>query len=240
MNINIALALFLLVIVIYAVIICIFTVLLRVSGIPRLKARFQVVSLLTNSGYTTSESEIMLLSPFRRKMCTVIMLFGYIFSATIISMVVNLAMTIPNSEAQDFGTDTVIIAAVFAAAIIIFNIKPVKKSFEKCIEKWCLKKLAAEDKNRISLLDNLGDGVLARIYVKNVPAALEGKLLADVNDINIKFMLIKRGEEEIDLSKNKAALQSGDFVLAYGALKDMINIFEVFCKEEDLKNILFQ
>ena len=36
----------------------VFSVLFRISGLTKVKAKFQVISLLTNSGFTTSESEI--------------------------------------------------------------------------------------------------------------------------------------------------------------------------------------
>ena len=45
-------------VIIYYVLIKFYTVLFRITGLPEEKAGFQAVSLLTNAGYTTGESEI--------------------------------------------------------------------------------------------------------------------------------------------------------------------------------------
>ncbi|MFA6709555.1 MAG: hypothetical protein WCR79_07675, partial [Fusobacterium sp.] len=57
----------------------------RLTGMSEDKARFQVISLLTNSGFTTSESELILKSKKRRSLAKIIMIFGYTFTATIVS-----------------------------------------------------------------------------------------------------------------------------------------------------------
>ena len=51
---------------IYYVLIHIYTLFLRVTGLTKEKARFQSISLLTNAGFTTSESEIITLERRRR------------------------------------------------------------------------------------------------------------------------------------------------------------------------------
>ena len=61
----------------------VFTVLFRLTGLTREKARFQVISMLTNSGYTTSESELITQSKVRRRLARLTMLFGYSFTVTI-------------------------------------------------------------------------------------------------------------------------------------------------------------
>ena len=228
MNINVAIGLFLLVIIVYTVIAGVFTVLFRISGVPRRKARFQVISLLTNSGYTTTESEIMLASPFRRKLCVNVMLFGYVFSATIISMIVNLAMTIPNSRAGDFGFHTVLLAIVFAVAIILLKLRPVRNAFEAKIEKWCKKKLAAEAKNAISLLDSFGENVLAQIYVKHVPEALRGipaKELAENDAFGFRLILVKRAETELMGAELSTPVTEGDFLIVHGKTAELYRLF---------------
>ena len=45
----------------------IFTILFRLTGLPEKRARFQAVSLLTTSGFTTNESELIMKSSLRRK-----------------------------------------------------------------------------------------------------------------------------------------------------------------------------
>ena len=66
MNIYLALSLFSLIIMLYWVMSELFTMLFRFTGLPEEKARFQVISLLTSSGFTTRESEMIISTKSRR------------------------------------------------------------------------------------------------------------------------------------------------------------------------------
>lgn len=55
MDITLALLLFSLIILLYWVITELFTFFFRLTGLPAEKARFQVISLLTGTGFTTRE-----------------------------------------------------------------------------------------------------------------------------------------------------------------------------------------
>ncbi|MBR2000686.1 MAG: potassium transporter TrkA, partial [Firmicutes bacterium] len=80
-----ALLMFVLLIMFYIVIADIITIFFRLAGMTEEKARFQVISLLTNSGFTTQESEAVVNSKIRRRLATATMIFGYAFTVTILS-----------------------------------------------------------------------------------------------------------------------------------------------------------
>ena len=80
MNLFLASLLFSVIILIYWIILELFTVMFRITGLPDDKARFQVLSLLTGAGFTTRESESILSSKMRRKLAQVTMLFRLIIS----------------------------------------------------------------------------------------------------------------------------------------------------------------
>ncbi len=75
MSLNLALLIILLLIVLYIIFIEIFTVVFMITGMSHSRAIFQVISLFTNSGFTTSESEIVVSSRKRRKIAITIMIF---------------------------------------------------------------------------------------------------------------------------------------------------------------------
>ena len=85
-----AVLLFIVIVLVYWIICEIFTVLFRFTGLPYEKARFQVLSLLTGTGFTTRESEGLVSIRQRRKLAQVTMLFGYVFNITIISLHMNI------------------------------------------------------------------------------------------------------------------------------------------------------
>ena len=105
MNIYVALLLFSFIILLYWVIAELFTFFFRLTGLPAEKARFQVTSLLTGTGYTTRESEVIMASRRRRRLARVTMLFGYVFNITIVSAFINviLSMKVVWAEAQFLG-----------------------------------------------------------------------------------------------------------------------------------------
>lgn len=76
--------------VIIATIIEINTILFSVTGIKRQVARFQVISLMTGTGFTTGESEVILGHPFRRRLGIFLILFGAFSFAVIISSLSNI------------------------------------------------------------------------------------------------------------------------------------------------------
>ena len=80
MNISLSFLLFSFIILLYWVITELFTFFFRFTGLPDERARFQVLSLLTGTGFTTRESELILGSRRRRRLARITMLFGYVFN----------------------------------------------------------------------------------------------------------------------------------------------------------------
>ena len=68
MNAYLALLLFSMIILLYWVMTELFTFFFRLTGLPDERARFQVISLLTGTGFTTRESEFILASRKRRRL----------------------------------------------------------------------------------------------------------------------------------------------------------------------------
>ena len=68
------------VIIVYYILSRLYSTLFRLTGIPKEKSAFQAISLLTNAGYTTGESELIVSEKTRRHIATAAMLTGYFFS----------------------------------------------------------------------------------------------------------------------------------------------------------------
>ena len=81
---------FILFMTIFLIVIDFFSILFRLTGMPMKKARFQVISLLTSTGFTTKESEIIVQNPLRRKFASWLMIVSYVSTATFISFFVKM------------------------------------------------------------------------------------------------------------------------------------------------------
>ena len=114
MDITLALLLFSLIILLYWVITELFTFFFRLTGLPAEKARFQVISLLTGTGFTTRESEMVLSSRKRRRLARITMLFGYVFNITIVSAFINVFFSLKLAQVENYLLAMPIpIAAIF-------------------------------------------------------------------------------------------------------------------------------
>ena len=102
MHFYISISLFSIIIILYWVISEVITIVFRFTGLPDEKARFQVVSLLTGCGFTTRESEMVLSTKERRHIARITMLFGYVFNITIVSILINIILSLKESQAEHY------------------------------------------------------------------------------------------------------------------------------------------
>ena len=228
MNIYVAFSLFSLVILVYLVVSELFTMLFRFTGLPVEKARFQVVSLLTGCGFTTHESELLLMTKSRRRLTRVTMLFGYVFNITIVSMLINVFLSIKISEISNLFS--VLIPLLVGALIIVFlRVPKVRAWGDRLIEKIAGKVAHIGEANSVLLLDYLGEDSIAQVTLRKVPDAYVGKTLAQSGlkaEHNILVMLIDRPGQKAKPAGAKTVFLDGDKLTVYGDYRTICRVFE--------------
>ena len=166
MKLEIAVILILGFIMIYLIIIQIFTILLRITGLTNEKAKFQAISLLTSCGFTTSESEIIANDKARRKIARVAMITGYGFSVIIVSLIFNLLISLNQSQTTSTLKIIIIASAIFIGLIIFFQLPFIKKIMESIIAKLALRAIRkGRYGNTITILDNYGKDAICEIMI---------------------------------------------------------------------------
>ena len=90
-------------------------VVLEHSGVPRQISRFQAVSALTGAGFTTSESELLLQTPERRKVVIALMITGSIGLGSLIATVVVGAFGVSDTTSGLAGQ----VAAIATALLLL-------------------------------------------------------------------------------------------------------------------------
>jgi hypothetical protein len=233
MSFNFSLISFFILIIAYLVIVEIFTVLFRLTGLREDKARFQAISLMTNSGYTSKESELIMNSSIRKNLATLMMLFGYIFAVSGVSLLVNLF--IRAGEAQ-LNWLTLLYSLLFLLIIIaITRSKWLIRHFDRLIEYLAQKKDDGMFCNNIRILEMIHDKLIAEVLITRLPTEISGKNLEETNfsrTYMLNVLLIKRGSQIIDHVTPRDELKKGDRVLIYGSKKHIIELF----KENAVKN----
>jgi len=228
MNLILACSLFGAIILIYWIILELFTMMFRVAGLPDDKARFQVLSLLTGAGFTTRESEMLLSSKGRRKLAQATMLFGYVFNVTIVSAFVNVFLSLKLSQFDNFFMGVLIPLGVAALIIVLMRVRFIRKRIDRAFEKLAGRIMHQEGVNTILLMDYIGKDSIAQVSLKEVPAEFEGKTLAESGlktKHNILVMLVERGGLRVEAANAGTVFSPGDKLTVFGQYKTISNVF---------------
>ena len=232
MNLVMALILCNVLVLFYQIIIEIFTILCRINGMTVYKSKFQVISILTGTGFTTSESESMLLTKRRRKLTQYMMMFSYIFNIVIVSTIVNLFMSTSSTNIQEIRL------GILLTTINIFLIFIVRKSqaFRDFLDRFVVKIAHSKmirNENYISVYDNYGNKVIAEVELRKLKESMKDKTIEEIglkSKYNIQLLVLKRGDEIIDKIGADTVLQEKDVAVVFGKMK---SIKSAFIKNEE-------
>lgn len=223
-----AVLLFAALILVYVLIADVFTVLFRMTGLTEEKARFQVVSLLTNSGYTTRESELVASSRQRRRLARFIMIFGYAFTVTIVSSVVNIFLTMKFVDVEN-----ILVALPWPLlALLLLLLRrntALRKKFDALIERRADRRMFRQGENHMVLLDEYGSMVIAQVHAHTLPESLRGKTVAEagLRERSILVMLRKRGDNAADPVDGATRLIDGDSIVLFGPAQEIRELFDI-------------
>jgi hypothetical protein len=105
--------------IIILVVIEIFVILFRLTGLKVEISRFQVISMMTGTGFTTDESELILGHPIRRKLATFLILFGAFSLAVIISSISQvLSNDIRTAEIYNIAGTVIFIFCILKLSVV--------------------------------------------------------------------------------------------------------------------------
>ena len=229
-------------VVLYMALIEFFTALFRITGLTKEKARFQVISMITCAGFTTSESEIITTNRGRRRLAITCMITGTLFNVVIISLIINLLSTISNAEIlKEQIIMIAVILGVLLFIIIFVNIPFISKRIQKISDffarKIMLKKKGA---NILTMLDSYDKDAIAEIYINNIPDILKNKTLMESNfksQYNINLLILKRGDRTIDVTRD-TVIQNKDRIIVFGNKQTIKDLFSYKLDEKYEEEII--
>jgi hypothetical protein len=109
----------------------ILSIVLKLTGLELSKARFQVISILTHTGFTTRESELIVQHPTRRKIASALMIVSYVAQITLITLLFNVL-----TQATKNILSTAIALSVMALfVIVVTQSKYLSERFDRVTEK---------------------------------------------------------------------------------------------------------
>lgn len=200
------------------------TILLESTGLSRSVARFQAISLLTNTGYTTTEAELITKHPIRRRIAETLIICGTIAFAVILALVINIV------NAQ-FRFDQVVFGLILLALVVLF--------FRfKYIKERMVKRFRGEIEKHLTLQEafQLGEKeivALVKLTGRHQHLFFPLKELDLAHRFDVHVLTISRetryGERiETEMIKHptgRTALQYGDQLLVFGDIHQLKQVF---------------
>lgn len=236
MNIWLALALILAIVTFYLLAIEIFSVAFKLTGLSRKKIKFQVASLFTSTGFTTSESELIAGDDRRRRIATICMYTGHIFSVAFMGLIINVFFSLVNVKEIDFTiqryTEWYFIILYITSGLflimLILKIPPINKYFQKFLEAIAINSSKkSRNNNHITILDMQGKHAIAEVVLNNIPNFAFDIPLSEMEltkNYSVNILSIKRGKRMIDVTKD-TMFRKGDVVIVFGLLNDIKQAF---------------
>ncbi|GAA0353880.1 TrkA C-terminal domain-containing protein [Bacillus horti] len=214
----------LLIFTLLVIIIEVATIILEATGLSKNVARFQAISLLTNTGYTTTEAELITKHPVRRKIAETLIVFGTIAFAVILALIINIVN-------EQFRYDQVLLGLIILALVFLFfRLRYVKDRM--------IKRFKGEIEKHLTLQEafQLGDSEMVAVVRlthrhKRLFFPLKHLDLAHRFDVHILTISRERrnGDKiETELVKQptgRTVLQEGDQLLVFGNIHHLKDVF---------------
>ena len=231
MSIWLALSLILAVVSVYMLMIEVFSVAFKLTGLATNKLKFQVASLFTGAGFTTTESELITNDDRRRKIAVMCMYAGHIFSVVIMGLIINVFISIWAETRTNQVTFKEWYFVIFYVALGIFllvvflKIPPINKRFQKLLENIAIK--TRRKSNIITVLDYYGRSAIVEVALNKIPDFANEVSLSEM-ELTKKFAMIlltiRRGNRRVSVSKD-TMLVKGDVIVVYGHINDIKEAF---------------
>ncbi len=199
----------------------ILSVVLKMTGLDLNKARFQVISIITHTGFTTRESELIAQHSTRRKIASVLMIVSYVAQATLISLFVNM---LAQNQKQLLSLGILLLAAV-VFIVVLTRTKYVYSKFNRMVEKTLSRRLKKQKKSIDSILKvSSGYGVYEFVLDDDNPYCNLSLNNAQLSHLQIHVLKVERGARAIDFPNAEFVLQQGDKLVLYGKTDSVTKI----------------
>lgn len=195
-------------------------VLMRATGLNREVARFQVVSLLTSTGYTTKESELISDHPVRRRIGMFLILFGVVSFAVVVSAVANVVAPEFRLAKMEIAAGLLLMLLLVARVPRTFRYLSSRLS-ESTEERFALHELSVKDALLLDKRDVFSEVVIG------ADSPFVGSIADDIIpvDADLNLMYVRRGARMLRKTRYATPLEAGDALCFYGRGDELNRLF---------------
>ncbi len=197
----------------------IISILFKLTGLDLNKARFQVISILTHTGFTTRESELIAQHPMRRRIASMLMIISYVAQITLIGLLFDMLYS------NERGMLVMLIAAIAILAVFtaVSGSRFIKEKFDYVAEKILSKKLKSIHHNQIEKILNLSAEYSIYEFIVDTRSPMCERTLREVRlmDDYMQILKIDRGAEVLDFPNADTRILAGDRLIVYGKISSI-------------------
>lgn len=195
------------------------SIFLEATGMNRSKARFQALSAMSGTGFTTRESESVVSHPKRRSIVAWLIFIGNAgIIAFIMLMILYLRAGLQAPSRLHIGI--ILGGILFLVLVLKFVDKPTGAIVRLITRRRAAPHLLTEE-----LLHQAGEYAVARLGVsEKVPARGFTLKKAGFGKRGIMILAIERGHDVIPFPKSEETVLAGDYLLCYGKLAEITSM----------------
>ena len=192
--------------------------LLEATGMQRAMARFQAISALTATGFTTSKAESVVNDPRRRHIVTVLIIIG---SIGIVGLIVSLLLFVQRGTTVPSPSHIITIVITVAVIILLAKLGIYGKITSRIV-----RFIRNRKPNYYSLekeiVYEVGNHVITRVPVNSKMIETTARL-KDTSLIgqDVTILAIEREGTVISLPRAAEPVLAGDYLLCYGTVCEM-------------------
>jgi len=218
-----SLIIFLVIFIMLWLLIEIIAIVMKLTGLELSKARFQIISILTHTGFTSRESELIVQHPTRRKIASILMVVSYVAQITLITLLFDVL----NNATKDLLSISIALTVVLVIIIIATQVDSLSRRFDRFAERLLKNKIKKiNSNNRIDQLLNLSPEFSIYELIVDTDSFICRKTLRELHlkEHFIQVLKIDRGSEMIDFPLADMQILAGDRMIVYGKIEALTNL----------------
>jgi hypothetical protein len=201
----------------------ILAIVMKLTGLELSKARFQLISILTHTGFTSRESELIVQHPIRRKIASILMIVSYVAQITLITLLFDAL----SNATRSILSVSIALFAMLIFIIIVTQSKYLSDRFDRFAERLLRNRIKkANSTTRIDQILNLSPEFGIYELVVDIDSFICRKTLRELHlkEHFIQILKIDRGSEIIDFPLADTQILAGDRMIVYGKIESISGI----------------
>jgi MFS family permease len=190
---------------------------LEATGMERSRARFQAISALTGTGFTTREAENIVGHPRRRLIVSWMMFLGSV-GIILFLLLLFILIVIGTQPSKPTSPFVYILSAIPAVVLLVLFWLGVLDKLATVIVNW-LKRTPyfRPELSNTEIIYQAGDHSLARLTIGKAAPEVGSKISdTSLAKHDITILAIERGERTLPFPEAKEIVLAGDHLLCYG------------------------